>query len=65
MNLGWEELTPLSLDTSYSSGSVCTFSYILKMALSLYLVGRAIVRFRDFLFAPVPGIMSNYLLFRM
>ena len=63
MNLGWEELTPLSLDTSYSAGSVCTFSHILELAPSLYLVGRKTVRFGHFLFAPVPGITSNCLLF--
>ena len=49
----------------YSTGSVCTFSHFLKLTISLYLVGRATVRFGHFLFAPVPGITSKCLLFRM
>ena len=42
------KLTPLSLDTSYSVGSVCTTTHALKLALSLYLVGGATVRFGHF-----------------
>ena len=38
---------------------------ILKLGLSLYLVDRATVRFGHFLFAHVPDITSNRLLFRM
>ena len=46
-------------------GSVCAFSHILQLGLSMYLVNRATVRFGHFLFAPVPRITSNRLLFRM
>ena len=46
-----EKLTPLSLDTFYSVGSVCTTAHILKMALSLYLMGRVTVGFGHFLFS--------------
>ena len=57
------KVTPLSLDTSYPVGSVCITSHVLQLALSLYLVDRATARFGHFLFAPVPGITSNCLLF--
>ena len=58
-------INTIVLGIAYSAGSVCTFSHFLKLALSLYLVGRASVRFGHFLFAPVPGITSNCILCRM
>ena len=60
---GSGKLTPLSLDTSYPAGSVCTTSHVLQLVLSLYLMGRVTVRLGNFLFTPVPGIMINRLLF--
>ena len=53
------------LDTFYSAGSECTFNRILQLGLSLYLVDKATVWFRHFLFAPVPDVTNNRLLFRM
>ena len=64
-NPNWEELIILYSGTSYSARSVCIFSLFLELGLSLYLVNRATVRLRHFLFAPVPGITSNRLLFCM
>ena len=45
------KLTSLSLDTFYSVGSVCTTTHVLKLALSLYLMGRVTVGFGHFLFS--------------